>query len=130
MRGVYNKPAAILNARVDSADASVGTITIAANEQEYWVLRKLWASHDADSTGDFDALNTNVEITVKIGGTLVWAQNVHPGNGGTGSLEFENGPWVFDLSPGLYVGTKNQALLIEVASFGIGIASSSAILYQ
>jgi hypothetical protein len=121
--------AKVFNARVlSSADAS-GVITIAAVADEAWALRKIVVSHDGSGTVDYDNLNSSVGISVQIGSD-VRAFLVHPGNGGTSSLEFNDGPWVFDLDPGLYNGTKNEALIVTAEAFGTGIKSDTFILYQ
>ncbi len=129
MQRVFHPSAVILNDRQVSADDTANALSIAADSEQYWVLRKLWVSHDS-VTGDFDAINSLITITVAFGGTTKWDSAVHPGGGGTGSVEFEAGPWEFDFGPGLYVGTVNQAMLITVGDFGANIASTVCCLYQ
>lgn len=130
MRGVYHKSAAILNTRGTSSDASTGTVTVAAVAKEYWVARRLWVSNNASGATDFDNLLSIVSVNIQINGVTVWEVNLHPGNGGTGSLEFNAGPWQFDLSPGLYTGTKNETLVVNVGSFGTDMKSLIELLYQ
>lgn len=131
MKAVFHPSAAILNAQ-DSTSAGSAVITIAADTQEFWVLRKIWVSHDASGATDFDNLSSLVTITAAWGTSPItkWTTHVHPGNGGTSSLEFENGPWEFDFSPGLYVGTKNEQMVLTATTFGTGIVGWINALYQ
>ena len=129
MRGKFNPAAEVLNARSD-ATSSANIILLFADTSQFWVLQKLWVSNEATGTDDFDVLASRVIVDVVFGATVRWSSHLHPGNGGTGSLEFENGPWEFDFSPGLYMGTKNEGVTINVGTFGTGMSSSMNILYQ
>ncbi len=131
MLGTYHvNGAAILNARqLGTADAA-NQLTISAVTTQFRVLHKMWISHDANGATDFDNLNSHVLITIAFGANTLWLIHLHPGNGGTSSLEFEAGPWEFDFSPGLNAGVKNEALSVTVGAFGTGIASSINYLYQ
>lgn len=130
MYGTYSPSATVYNSMTTSLAATAGTVQIVADENQFWVARKILISHDAIGATDFDNLLSRVSVTVAIGGVNKHIAVLHPGNGGTSSLEFEAGPWCIDLSPGLYTGTKNEELLVTTPSFGTGIVSYTTLLYS
>jgi len=130
MRTVFNPSEKIFNALSTSAANDINTLDIAADPVHFWVIRKLWLSHDASGATDFGNLPSSAELLIKFGAATEWQIQIHPGNGGTGSVEFENGPWEWDFSPGLTEYDKNEAVAITLGAMGTGIVSTICILYS
>ncbi len=130
MKGEFNRLATVLNKAQGGTDGATVTLTIEANAEQYWVPMKVFLSHTASTATDFDNLKDNVIVLIAFGGSTKWTTHLHPGNGGTSSLEFENGPWEFDLSPGLYTGTLDEEVIISSTQFGTGISGILTALYQ
>ncbi len=119
-----------LNTRVVSDPGATNSLSVPAEPEKFWVLRKLYISHDANGSTDFNNLVSKVRVRVEFNGVVKWDVFLHPGNGGTGSVEFENGPWEFDFDPGFYTGTKNEAMIFLMDAFGTGISSSINAIYN
>lgn len=129
----FNRGATVLNSTASGLADEITTLKVTAIASEFWVAQRIVISHDASGATDFDNLNSKVAIALKFGSdTALWTVDLHPGNGGTSSLEFEAGPWDFDLSPGYMEADneKNKSLVITAAAFGTGIISTINLLYQ
>lgn len=92
----------------DEASSADAVITIAADENQFWVLD--WI------TWSYSGSPTNGNLKVEIGGTTVWEIDIT--EGGPGHIEFSQ--------PGLYtndqegpIPKKNQAMVITLAGAGV-----------
>ena len=82
-----------------SAAATAATLTKAADASEFWVVDWITWSYSAAPTGG--------KLTVALGGVSYLEVDITAG--GPGQLQFDHP---------LYTGTKNEALLITLASGG------------
>ncbi len=133
MRRVLHPGTTILNARGQGAEEAVTTVTIAADPAHFWVIQHIHVHQDSEGETAFGVLELGAVIAIAFGGVTKWDLWIHPQHSVlAGSFEFEAGPWEFNLSPGLYTGTKNEAVVITCSEITIAGTGKTTIdvLYQ
>jgi hypothetical protein len=98
----------------DGSDNSSLAITIAAVEDETWVVRDIWHSFD-----DTPSVSPKPSITITSGGNTIY-QNFAPI-----SRELH-----MHFPSGIHRATKNEAVVITIAAAGSGISARMTVGYM
>lgn len=100
----------VKSASHNPASNTAAVVTIAANAEHLWALRKIVWSYDATPTGG--------SVKVEIGGIEVLDHDIS-----------QSGPGYIPLEDGLSSDNKNESLVVTLAAGGSGVTGKLTILY-